>query len=48
MATIIAAGFETYVQSQAAPNNRALCENLATIYSNMTIDLTIVSSYALP
>jgi len=37
-----------HVQSQAGPSNRALCENLATIYSNMTIDLTIVSSYALP
>jgi hypothetical protein len=37
-----------HVQSQPAPNNRALCQNLGAIYSNMTIDLTVVSSYALP
>jgi hypothetical protein len=37
-----------HVQSQPAPNNRALCENLSAIYDGMNVDLTIVSSTALP
>lgn len=37
-----------HVQSQPAPNNRAYCENLNTIYDNMNVDLMIVSSYPLP
>lgn len=36
------------VQSQPAPNNRALCENLGAIYDGMNVDLTIVSSFGLP
>lgn len=37
-----------HVQSQPAPNNRALCENLGEIYDNMIVDFVVVSSYGLP
>jgi hypothetical protein len=36
-----------HVQSQPAPYNRALCENLGAIYDNMNVDFIIVSSYPL-
>jgi len=37
-----------HVQSQPAPNTRALCEQLGVIYDNMSVDFVIVASSALP